>query len=214
MVEQIVECVPNISEGRDQAKIDAIVAAAAEVSGITVLDVDPGAETNRTVITLVGAPGVIEEGAFRLIARAKELIDMSTQSGAHARHGATDVCPFIPVAGVTMEDCVAIAHKLGERVGNELGIPVYLYDRAAKREDRRSLAAVRKGEYEALPRKMKDASFAPDFGPQEFLPKTGVITIGAREFLIAYNVNLNTRNTDHANDIDRKSTRLNSSHTS
>ena len=137
MSEQIVECVPNISEGRDQAKIDEIVAAAAAVPGVTVLDVDPGAETNRTVITLVGAPGTIEEGAFRLIERARDLIDMSQHHGAHARHGATDVCPFVPVAGVTMADCAAIAKKLGERVGNELGIPVYLYDQAALREDRR-----------------------------------------------------------------------------
>ncbi|MGA1201351.1 MAG: glutamate formimidoyltransferase [Planctomycetota bacterium] len=197
----IVECVPNISEGRDRAKIDEIVAAAAAVPGVQVLDVDPGSETNRTVITLVGAPGVIEEGAFRLIARAKDLIDMSRQTGAHARHGATDVCPFIPVAGVTMEDCIEIAKQLGARVGDELGIPVYLYDRAAQREDRRSLAAVRKGEYEALPQKMKDPAFAPDFGPQEFLPRTGVITIGAREFLIAYNINLNTRSVEQANDI-------------
>ena len=201
MSEPIIECVPNISEGRDRAKIDEIVAAAAAVPGVRVLDVDPGAETNRTVITLVGAPGPIEEGAFRLIARAKDLIDMSTQRGAHARHGATDVCPFIPVADATMDDCVEIAKKLGARVGEELGIPVYLYDRAAQRPDRRSLAQVRKGEYEALPKKMQDPNFVPDYGPQEFLPKTGVITIGAREFLIAYNINLNTRSVDHANDI-------------
>ncbi len=201
MAEKIVECVPNISEGRDLAVIDDIVAAAAEVAGVRVLDVDPGAETNRTVITLVGDPESIEEGAFRLIERAAAKIDMRLHHGAHARHGATDVCPFIPVSGVTMEDCVAIAHRLGERVGRDLGIPVYLYERAARRDDRRSLAEVRKGEYEALPEKLADKRWAPDFGPAKFLPKTGVVTIGAREFLIAYNINLNTRQKDHATDL-------------
>ena len=201
MVDRIVECVPNISEGRDRAKIDEIVAAAKRVPGIQVLDVDPGAETNRTVITLVGSPEVIADGAFALIEKAMALIDMSQQQGAHARHGATDVCPFIPVSGVTMDDCIDIARSLGARVGSELGIPVYLYDQAALREDRRSLADVRKGEYEALPEKLATSEFVPDFGPAEFLPRTGVITIGAREFLIAYNINLNTRSKDHANDI-------------
>lgn len=197
----IVECVPNISEGRDRAKIDEIVAAAAAVSGAEVIDVDPGAETHRTVITIVGAPDAVVEAAFRLIARAKDLIDMREHHGAHARHGATDVCPFIPVSGLSMEDCAALAARLGERVGEELGIPVYLYDRAARREDRRSLAVVRKGEYEALPKKLADPKWAPDFGPAEFLPRTGVVTIGAREFLIAYNVNLNTRSKDQASDM-------------
>jgi len=201
MAEKIVECVPNISEGRDRAKIDAIVAAAAEVSGVRLLDVDPGAETNRTVITFVGPPEAVEEGAFRLIQRAAERIDMSVHRGAHARHGATDVCPFVPVSGVTMEECVAIARRLGERVGKELGIPVYLYGHAAQVEERRSLAVVRKGEYEALPGKLAERRWRPDFGPAEFLPRTGVATIGAREFLIAYNINLNTRRKDHAGDI-------------
>jgi len=201
MSEKIVECVPNISEGRDRAKIDAIAAAAAEVAGIRLLDVDAGAETNRTVITFVGPPSAVEEAAFRLIARAAERIDMREHRGAHPRHGATDVCPFVPVAGVTMEECVAIAHRLGERVGRELGIPVYLYGHAARVEERRSLAVVRKGEYEALPAKLADRRWRPDFGPAEFLPRTGVATIGAREFLIAYNVNLNTRQKDHAGDI-------------
>lgn len=198
---KLVECVPNISEGRDRAKIDAIVGAAAGVTGIEVLDVDPGFETNRTVITLLGSPDVIAEGAFRLIEKAVELIDMSCHQGAHARHGATDVCPFVPVNGVTMDDCVEIARALAKRVGTELKIPVYLYESAATRDDRCSLADVRKGEYEALEEKLSDPEWAPDFGPAKFLPRTGVVTIGAREFLIAYNINLNTRNKSQANDL-------------
>ena len=201
MSNRIVECVPNISEGRDHKKIDAVVQAAADVAGVDVLDVDPGAETNRTVITLVGAPGVIEEAAFRLIQRSSELIDMSKQSGAHSRHGATDVCPFVPVANVTMDDCIAIARALGERVGNELELPVYIYDQAALKPERRSLAHVRQGEYEALEKKLKQAEWAPDFGPAKFVPTFGAVNIGAREFLIAYNVNLNTRSKDQASDI-------------
>jgi len=201
MTDRIVECVPNVSEGRDRAKIDQIVDAARAVDGVTVLDVDPGHDTNRTVITFVGPPGAIEEAAFRLIARAAELIDMSKHQGAHARHGATDVCPFVPVSGVSMEDCAEIAAGLGERVGRELGIPVYLYDRAARVPARRSLAAVRKGEYEALEEKLRRPEWKPDFGPAEFLPRTGVVTIGAREFLIAYNVNLNTVHKHQAEDI-------------
>ncbi len=201
MNDRIVECVPNISEGRDAAKIERIVAAAAAVEGIDVLDVDPGRETNRTVITFVGGPEAVSEAAFRLIEKAAELIDMRGHTGAHARHGATDVCPFVPVSGVTMEDCVQIARELGRRVGEELGIPVYLYDQAALVPERRSLAKVRAGEYEALPRKMKDPAWKPDFGPAEFLPKTGVVTIGAREFLIAYNIDLNTTRKEFADDI-------------
>ena len=198
---RIVECVPNFSEGRDDAKIEQIVAAMRAVEGVDVLDVDPGRETNRTVVTLVGAPGVIEEAAFRGIAKAAELIDMSKHQGAHARHGATDVCPFIPVAGVTMEDCIEIAGKLGERVGRELEIPVYLYDQAARLPERRSLARVRAGEYEALPDKLGKPEWKPDFGPEVFNAKTGVITIGAREFLIAYNINLNSARKEQAEDI-------------
>lgn len=201
MSERIVECVPNISEGRDRRRIDEIVNAAGEVAGVEVLDVDPGAQTNRTVITLVGAPGAIEEAAFRLIARAAQLIDMSEHKGAHARHGATDVCPFVPVSGVTMEECVEIARSLGRRVGEELRIPVYLYDQAAMLPERRSLARVRQGEYEALPEKLRDPRWAPDCGPAEFDARAGVVTIGAREFLIAYNVNLNSRHKEHAADI-------------
>ena len=198
---RIVECVPNISEGRDSAKIETVVEAARAVPGVSVIDVDPGRETNRTVITIVGEPEAVKEAAFRLIRRAAEVIDMRTHQGAHARHGATDVCPFVPVSGVTMEDCARLAAELGERVGGELGIPVYLYDQAARRPERRSLAAVRKGEYEALADKLGKPEWEPDFGPAKFLPETGVVTIGAREFLIAYNLNLNSRHQEDATDI-------------
>ena len=197
----LVECVPNISEGRDRAKIDQIVAAAAAVPGVDVLDVDPGADTHRTVITLVGAPAPISEAAVRLVEKAAELIDMSTHHGAHARHGATDVCPFIPVSDISMEECIQLARSVGKRIGEELGIPVYMYDQAALKEERRSLADVRKGEYEALPEKLADPLWTPDFGPATFLPGPGVVTVGAREFLIAYNVNLNTRDKAQANDL-------------
>jgi len=201
MTQRLVECVPNFSEGRDAKKIEAIVDAARGVEGVAVLDVDPGSDTNRTVVTLVGAPEVIGEAAFRAIARAAELIDMRKHSGAHPRHGATDVCPFVPVSGVTMEDCIAIAKAVGRRVGEELGLPVYLYDRAAQVPERRSLAKVRAGEYEALPDKLSRPEWKPDFGPAVFNPKSGVVTIGAREFLIAYNVNLNTTSKEAADDI-------------
>ena len=190
---QLVECVPNISEGRDQRIIDEVVRQAAEVEGVTLLDVDPGADTNRTVITFVGGPDAVVEGALRLIKKAAELIDMRKHTGAHPRQGATDVCPFVPVSGVSMEDCAELARRLGRRVGEELGIPVYLYEHAAARPERRSLAEIRVGEYEAWPAKTGRPEFAPDFGPAEFLPRTGAVVIGAREFLIAYNVDLNTR---------------------
>ena len=201
MSQRLVECVPNFSEGRDAKKIEAIVDAARGVEGVSVLDVDPGRDTNRTVVTLLGAPEVIGEAAFRAIARAAELIDMRKHSGAHPRHGATDVCPFVPVSGVTMEDCIAIAQAVGRRVGEELGLGVYLYDRAAQLPERRSLAKVRAGEYEALPDKLARPEWKPDFGPAVFNPKSGVVTIGAREFLIAYNINLNTTSKEAADDI-------------
>ena len=198
---KIVECVPNFSEGRDLAKLEKILDAIRAVAGAELIDVDPGFETNRTVVTIVGEPEAVKEAAFQAIGMAKQVIDMTQHSGAHARHGATDVCPFVPVEGGTMEDCAQLAAELGERVGKELGIPVYLYDQAAKRPERRSLADVRRGEYEALPDKLGKPEWEPDFGPAEFLPKTGVVTIGAREFLIAYNVNLNTRYKEHATDL-------------
>jgi len=201
---KLVECVPNFSNGRDRRVIDAVVEAAAGVDGVRVLDVDPGADTNRTVLTFVGAPDDVVEAAFRVIATAGELVDMRTQTGAHARHGATDVCPFVPVTGVTMADCAELARRLGARVGEELGIPVYLYEHAASRPEWRNLAVVRKGEYEALPDKLGRPEWKPDFGPNEWsaaVARTGVVTIGAREFLIAYNINLNTRDKRWAKDI-------------
>jgi glutamate formiminotransferase/formiminotetrahydrofolate cyclodeaminase len=198
---KLIECVPNFSEGRDRAVIDAITAEISATTGAVLLDVDPGAATNRTVVTFIGGPEAVEEAAFRAIKKAAELIDMSRHRGEHPRLGATDVCPFVPVAGATMDDCVAIAKRLGRRVGEELGIPVYLYEAAATRPERRSLADIRKGEYEALPEKMKDTGFAPDFGPARFNAKSGATVLGAREFLIAYNVNLNTRDKKLANAI-------------
>jgi len=198
---QIVECVPNFSEGRDPAKIETILAAIRAIAGVEIVDVDPGRETNRTVVTLIGAPEPVMEAAFQAIRTAAQVIDMRQHHGAHARHGATDVCPFVPVAGVTMEDCARFAAELGKRVGEELGIPVYLYDQAALRSERRSLADVRRGEYEALPEKLGKPEWEPDFGPAEFIPETGVVTIGAREFLIAYNLNLNSRFKEDATDL-------------
>ncbi len=184
---------PNISEGRDRARIERIVEAASGVEGVRVLNIDPGRDTNRTVITFVGGPEEVLEAAYRLIERAAQLIDMTTHCGAHPRIGATDVVPFIPVRNVTMEECVELARKLGARVGTELGIPVYLYEHAATRAERRNLADVRAGEYEGLPEKVKLADWKPDFGPSQFNARSGATVIGARPFLIAYNVNLNTR---------------------
>jgi glutamate formiminotransferase/formiminotetrahydrofolate cyclodeaminase len=198
---KIVECVPNFSEGRDRRVIDAITAEISGTDGAVLLDVDPGADTNRTVVTFAGEPEAVLEAAFKAIRKAAELIDMSRHHGAHPRMGATDVCPFVPVSGVTMEDCVELARRLGQRVGDELGIPVYLYEAAATRPERRSLADIRKGEYEALPDKLKDPEWKPDFGPAEFNPRSGATVIGAREFLIAYNVNLNTRSRKLAHEI-------------
>ncbi|MEJ2720749.1 MAG: glutamate formimidoyltransferase [bacterium] len=198
---RLVECVPNFSEGRNQNIIEAITAAIEGTEGAHLLDVDPGKDTNRTVVTFVAEYDTVVEAAFNAIRTASRAIDMSKHSGAHARMGATDVCPFVPVSGVTMDDCVKLANDLGERVGRELGIPVYLYENAAKTEERRNLATVRSGEYEGLPEKLKDPNWKPDYGPAEFNPRTGATVIGAREFLIAYNVNLNTRDRKLANDI-------------
>jgi len=183
---KLIECVPNFSEGADRAVIDAITAEVTAVEGAELLDVDPGVATNRTVVTFVGSPEAVEEAAFRAIAKAAQLIDMTHHTGEHPRMGSTDVCPFIPVEGATMQDCVEIARRLGERVGSELGIPVYLYEHAAP-DGRRSLSDVRSGEYEGLAAR----DDAPDFGPA-FNASAGATAIGARQFLIAYNVNLNT----------------------
>ena len=198
---KLVECVPNFSEGRDQEKIRAIVREIEGVPQVKLLDVDPGESTNRTVVTFIGPPEAVLEAAFQAIARAADVIDMRTHRGAHSRIGATDVCPFVPVSGLTMEDCVRLAQQLGARVAGELGIPVYLYEAAARRPERRNLATVRSGEYEGLAEKLKDPAWAPDYGKPVFNPKAGATVIGAREFLIAYNINLNTRDRRLANEI-------------
>lgn len=197
----LVECVPNFSEGRDRAVLDAIARVIEAVDGVRLLDVDPGADTNRTVVTFVGAPDAVAEAAFRAIRCASERIDMGKHKGAHPRMGATDVCPFVPVSGVTMEECAEIARRVGERVGRELGIPIYLYEHAASCPERQSLANIRVGEYEGLEAKLKDPVWKPDFGPATFHARAGATVIGAREFLIAYNVNLNTRDKKLANEI-------------
>ncbi|MDD4857097.1 MAG: glutamate formimidoyltransferase [Candidatus Krumholzibacteria bacterium] len=198
---KLVECVPNFSEGRDAAKIEQIAAEIRGTEGVKLLDVDPGKDTNRTVVTFIGTPDGALEAAFKAIAKAAEVIDMRTHTGAHARMGATDVCPFVPVSGVSMGECAALARKLGERVGGELGIPVYLYEEAASIPERRNLANVRQGEYEGLSAKLEDPAWKPDFGPAAFNAKSGATVIGAREFLIAYNVNLNTRDVKIAREI-------------
>ena len=203
-MKKLVECVPNISEGRDPVIIEAVTAVIGEVDGVHLLDVDPGAETNRTVITFIGSPEGVAEAAFRVVKRAAQLIDMSRHSGAHPRHGATDVCPFVPVQGVTMQECVDIALRVGRRIGEELDIPVYLYEEAASRPERRNLADLRKGEYEALPRKLGTEPWRPDFGPNrwdEHVARTGATNVSARGFLVAYNVNLNTRSKKIASNI-------------
>lgn len=189
---RVVECVPNISEGQRPEVYEAVARAAGAVPGVTVLDVDPGAETNRTVITFVGEPEAVLEGAFQLMVAALERIDMSTHQGAHSRLGAVDVVPFVPVSEVTMTECVELARRLAERAGRELGVPVYLYELAATSPERRNLADVRAGEYEGLAKKLTDPAWQPDFGPAVFLPRAGATVIGARPFLVAYNVNLNT----------------------
>jgi len=198
---KLVECVPNFSEGRNQEVIDAVTKEISDTENVKLLDVDPGADTNRTVVTFIGSPEGVKEAAFRTIKKASELIDMREHQGAHARMGATDVCPFVPVSGVTMADCVEIAKQVGQRVANELEIPIYLYEEAATRPERQSLANIRSGEYEGLTEKLTDPEWKPDFGEAKFNPRSGATVIGAREFLIAYNVNLNTKDRKLANDI-------------
>ncbi len=200
-MEKIVECVPNFSEGRDKHIIKQITDQIESVQGVQLLDVDPGESTNRTVVTFIGPPEAVAEAAFRAAKKAAELIDMSKHHGEHARMGATDVIPFVPVAGVTMDDCVKLAHEVGKRIGEELGIPVYLYEHAATRPERRNLATVRAGEYEGLPQKLADPEWKPDYGPAKFNAKSGATAVGAREFLIAYNINLNTMDRRYATDI-------------
>lgn len=197
----VVECVPNFSEGRDRAIIDAIAAAIRQVPGANLLDVDPGAATNRTVFTFVGDPEAVLEAAFVAIRTGTALIDMARHKGAHPRIGAADVVPFVPVADITMEECAALARRLGARVASELGIPIYLYENAASCPERRNLADIRAGEYEGLAAKLQDPSWKPDFGEPVFNPRAGATVIGARPFLVAFNVNLNTRETRKASKI-------------
>ncbi|MCD4786089.1 MAG: glutamate formimidoyltransferase [Candidatus Eremiobacteraeota bacterium] len=198
---KLIECVPNFSEGRDMKIIDQITDVVKEIEEVTLLDADPGDATNRTVVTIIGTPEGIKEVAFQVIKKASEIIDMSKHKGAHGRMGATDVCPFIPVSEVTMEDCVRVSEEVGERVGRELGIPVYLYEYSARTEERKNLANIRAGEYEGLEKKLRDPHWKPDFGEAKFNPHAGATVMGAREFLIAYNINLNTTDKKLAKEI-------------
>jgi glutamate formiminotransferase/formiminotetrahydrofolate cyclodeaminase len=198
---RLVECVPNFSEGRRRAVIDAIAAAIAGVADVKLLDVDPGADTNRTVYTFVGPPEAVSDAALNAAHKAYDLIDMAKHSGAHPRIGAMDVCPIVPISEVTMDECVEISRGIGRRIATELNLPVYFYEYAATSEVRRSLANVRAGEYEGLERKLQDPAWAPDAGPARFDPRFGAPVVGAREFLIAYNVNLNTRDRRLASEI-------------
>ncbi len=198
---KLIECVPNFSEGRDMAIIRQITDEIEAVEGIKLLDVDPGAATNRTVVTFVGEPEPVIEAAFRAVRKASQLIDMSKHKGAHPRFGATDVCPLVPVANITMEETAAYAHVLAKRIGEELAIPVYCYESAALVPERRNLANCRAGEYEGLPQKLARPEWKPDFGPAEFNARAGATAVGARDFLVAFNVNLNTTSTRRANAV-------------
>ena len=201
MQKQLIECVPNFSEGRDMNIIKQITNEIEAVDGAKLLDVDPGAATNRTVVTIVGEPEPVLEAAFRAVKKAKELIDMSKHSGEHPRFGATDVCPLVPVSNITMEETIKYAHKLAKRIGEELEYPVYCYEFAASKEERRNLAHVRSGEYEGLKDKLSKPEWKPDFGPAKFVEQTGATAVSARNFLVAYNFNLNTTSTRRANAI-------------
>lgn len=198
---QLIECVPNFSEGRDMKLIKLITQEIESVEEVKLLDVDPGKATNRTVVTFVGPPKAVIEAAFLAIKKAGELIDMSAHSGEHPRMGATDVCPLIPISGISMEDTVAFANRLAERVGKELDIPVYMYESAAKSPERQNLATIRAGEYEGLSKKLADPEWKPDYGPAKHNEKSGATAIGARDFLVAYNVNLNTTSVRRANGV-------------
>ena len=200
-MQKLIECVPNFSEGRDQNIIRQITDVIASVDSVSLLDVDPGASTNRTVVTLVGNPDAAVEAAFRAIKKATELIDMRKHKGAHPRMGATDVCPFIPVSNVSWEEAIACANRLGKRIGDELKIPVYLYEKAAKNKSRSNLSVIRTGEYEGFFEKIKQPEWKPDFGPDVFNERSGATVIGVRDFLVAYNVNLNTRSARRANSV-------------
>jgi len=200
-MQQIIECVPNFSEGQNMDIIHQITAEIKSVEGVKLLDVDPGKATNRTVVTFVGSPQSVVDAAFLAVKKASYLIDMSKHNGEHPRMGATDVCPLVPVSNISMEEVVKDAHQLAERIGKELSIPVYCYENAAKQTKRRNLAYCRSGEYEALPDKLGTEGWKPDFGPNQFNPITGATAVGARDFLVAYNINLNTTSTRRANAI-------------
>ncbi len=200
-MKKLIECVPNFSEGRDMAVIKQITDQIESVAGVKLLDVDPGEATNRTVVTFVGEPEAVLDAAFLAVKKASELIDMRKHKGEHPRFGATDVCPLVPVAGITMEETAQLARRLAERIGNELSIPVYCYENAASLPERRNLANCRAGEYEGLQEKLADPKWKPDFGPAAFNAKSGATAVGARDFLVAYNVNLNTTSTRRANAI-------------
>lgn len=200
-MKRLIECVPNFSEGKDLSILNKIADSIRSVEGVRLLDMDPGKATNRTVFTFVGEPEAVCEAAFQAIKKSYELIDMSKHRGEHPRMGATDVCPLIPISGVSMDECVAYAHRLGERVGKELNLSGYFYEFAATTPQRKNLADIRAGEYEGMVDKIKNPDWKPDFGPAEFNPKFGAVAIGARNFLIAYNINLNTTSTRRANAI-------------
>src|SRR6184192_1849060 len=200
-MQKLIECVPNFSEGRDQNVIRQITDMIESVDGVSLLDVDPGASTNRTVVTFVGGPDAAVEAAFRAVKKASELIDMRKHKGAHPRMGATDVCPFIPVSNVTWDEVITCANRLGQRVGDELKIPIYLYEKAAKNQSRSNLSVIRGGEYEGFFEKIRQPEWKPDFGPEIFSEKSGATVIGVRDFLVAYNVNLNTKSVRRANSV-------------
>ncbi len=200
-MQKLIECVPNFSEGNDMGIIKQITAEIEATEGVKLLDVDPGKATNRTVVTMVGTPDEVIEAAFKAVKKASQLIDMSRHKGEHPRMGATDVCPLVPVANITMEETVDYARKLAQRIGGELNIPVYCYENAALEPKRRNLANCRSGEYEGLPDKLKKSEWKPDFGPAQFNAKAGATAVGARDFLVAYNINLNTTSTRRANAI-------------
>lgn len=197
----VVECVPNFSEGRNLHVINAIAGAITSVPDVKFISAEADKDYNRTVVTFIGAPQAVVEAAFEATRKASELIDMRVHKGEHPRIGATDVVPFVPLRGVTMQDCVKLAHAFGRRVGEELGIPVYLYEEAATRPERKNLSNIRKGEYEGLPEKLKDPEWKPDYGPAEFNARSGATVTGARVFLIAYNVNLNINDKKIADEI-------------
>jgi len=201
---RVLECVPNFSEGRDGDVIRQVTAEVERGEGVKVLGVDPGKATNRTVVTFAGEPEAVVEAAVRVARKATELIDMRRHKGEHPRFGALDVCPLVPVSGITMEETAALARKLARRLGEELCLTVYCYEHAASREERKNLAVVRAGEYEGLDRRLADQRWQPDFGPAKFNPRSGATAVGARDFLVAFNVNLNTTSTRRANAVVRE----------